>query len=115
MRLPRAPGATVGYTILVTNTGPTAYTGATFTDPLGGVLDDASYNANAAASSGTVSYTAPNLTWTGNLAVGASATVTYSVTVNNPDLGDRIAGQYGQHLRRRAVTVGSARLIRGAR
>ena len=43
------PGSTVGYTIVVTNTGPTAYTGATFTDPLGGVLDDATYNGDATA------------------------------------------------------------------
>ena len=34
-----------------------------------------------------MSYTSPNLTWTGNLAVGATATITYSVTVNNPDTG----------------------------
>jgi uncharacterized repeat protein (TIGR01451 family) len=37
-----------------------------------------------------VSYTSPNLTWTGNLAVGATATITYSVTVNTPDTGSGI-------------------------
>ena len=37
-----------------------------------------------------MSYTSPNLTWTGNLAVGATATITYSVTVNNPDTGSRL-------------------------
>ena len=52
----------------MTNSGQTAYTGATFTDPLTGVLANAVYNANAAATAGTVSYTSPNLTWTGNLA-----------------------------------------------
>src|SRR5262249_38741436 len=67
----------------------TAYTGATFTDPLSSVLGDATYNTDATATSGTVSYSAPNLTWTGNLAVGATATVTYSVTVKNPDTGDK--------------------------
>jgi large repetitive protein len=85
-----APGSVVHYTVTVTNSGQTPYTGATFTDPLGGLLDDASYNGDAAATSGTVSYASPNLTWTGNLAVGASATVTFSVTVNNPDTGDKI-------------------------
>ena len=80
----------VGYTITVTNSGQTPYTGATFTDPLTGVLDDAVYNADAAATAGTVSYASPNLTWTGNLAVGATATITYSVTVNNPDTGGKI-------------------------
>ncbi len=77
------PGGTVGYTITVTNTGQSAYTGATFTDPLTGVLDDAGYNGDATATAGSVSYASPNLTWTGNLAVGATATITFSVTVNN--------------------------------
>ena len=91
------PGATVGYTIVVTNTGPTAYTGATFTDQLGGVLSDASYNGDATAvafgggSGGVVSFASPNLTWTDNLlAVHAVVTITYSVTVHNPDMGDKL-------------------------
>ena len=85
----------MGYTITVTNSGQTPYTGATFTDPLTGVLANAVYNANAAATAGTVSYASPILTWTGNLAVGATATITYSVTVNNPDTGERHPGQHG--------------------
>jgi hypothetical protein len=28
--------------------------------------------------------------WTGNLAIGASATITYSVTVNDPETGNKI-------------------------
>ncbi|MGP0025939.1 MAG: beta strand repeat-containing protein, partial [Streptosporangiaceae bacterium] len=84
------PGSTVSYTITVTNAGQSAYTGATFTDPLTGVLDDASYNGDATATVGNVSYTSPNLTWTGNLAVGATATITFSVTVSNPDTGNKI-------------------------
>ena len=48
------PGGTVSYTITVTNTGQVPYTGASFTDPLAGVLDDATYNNNAAATAGTV-------------------------------------------------------------
>ena len=40
------------------------------TDDLTGVLDDATYNGNAAASTGTVSFTSPALTWTGSLAPG---------------------------------------------
>ena len=47
------------YTITVTNTGQTAYTGASFTDPLAGVLDDAAYNDDAAATAGTVSVRQP--------------------------------------------------------
>ena len=35
-------------------------------------------------------YASPDLTWTGNLAPGDTATITYSVTVNNPDTGNHI-------------------------
>ena len=72
----------------MTNSGQTPYTGATVTDDLSGVVDDAAYNGDAAATAGAVSYAAPVLTWTGDLAVGASATITYTVTVHNPDTGD---------------------------
>ena len=85
-----APGATVSYTITVTNSGTVAYTGAALTDSLSGVLHDASYNRDASATAGSVTYSSPNLTWTGNLAVGAVATITFSVTVNNPDTGDKL-------------------------
>jgi uncharacterized repeat protein (TIGR01451 family) len=83
------PGSTVGYTITVTDTGPTPYTAATVTDALDGVLNDAAYNGNATATTGTVSFASPDLTWTGDLAPGQTATITYTVTVNNPDLGDK--------------------------
>ena len=46
--------------------------------------------ASASATAGSVTYSSPNLTWTGNLAPGATATITFSVTVNNPDTGDHI-------------------------
>ena len=89
------PGGTVTYTLTVTDTGQTPYTGATFTDPLTGVLDDAAYNGDATATAtgigtGTVTYTAPDLTWTGNLSPGDTATITFSVTVNNPDTGNHL-------------------------
>ncbi len=87
------PGSVVQYTVTVTNTGQTAYTGAAFSDSLSGLLDDVSYNGNAAATAGTAGFTSPNLTWTGNLAVGAVATITFSVTVNNPDTGDKVLAQ----------------------
>ncbi|MEK2492765.1 hypothetical protein WN990_24750 [Kitasatospora purpeofusca] len=82
------PGEKVTYTVTVTNDGTADYPGATFTDDLGKVIDDAAYGNDQAASSGSASYTAPVLSWTGDLAVGASATVTYTVTVNNPISGD---------------------------
>ncbi len=83
------PGGVVRYTVVVTNSGQTPYVGASLTDNLSGVLDDATYNADASATAGSLSYAGPNLTWTGNLAVGASATITFSVTVADPDPGNR--------------------------
>ena len=88
------PGSTVGYTITVDDTGQTPYTGITVTDPLGGVLPDATYNNDAIASSGSVSYTSPTLTWTGDLTPGTTVTITYSITVNNPDTGDKTPHQH---------------------
>ena len=84
------PGGTVGYTITVANTGQTPYTGAAFTADLAGLLTDASFNADVSATAGTVLFSSPKLSWTGDLAVGATATITYSVTVLNPDPGDKV-------------------------
>ncbi|ONI92346.1 hypothetical protein ALI144C_00020, partial [Actinosynnema sp. ALI-1.44] len=64
--------------------------GATFTDDLTKVLDDADYQNDGAADLGAVSYVEPKLTWTGDLAVGQTATVTYSVKVKNPNTGDNL-------------------------
>ena len=83
-------GGVVHYTVTVTNAAATPYAGATFTDDLTGVLDDASYNADATASTGTVLFTSPALTWTGTVPATGTATITFSVTVNNPDTGNKI-------------------------
>ena len=83
------PGATVTYTITVTDTGQTPYTGATVTDDLTDVLDEGGYGGGS-ATAGAVSYAAPVLTWTGNFAAGASATITYTVAVNNPATGGKL-------------------------
>jgi uncharacterized repeat protein (TIGR01451 family) len=85
-----SPGDKVTYTITVTNTGTAAWTAsspAAFTDSLANVLTDAVYNNDATASAGTASYSSPTLSWSGPLAPGASATITYSVSVNSPATG----------------------------
>ena len=68
------------------------YTAAVVTSSLAGVLDDASYNGDAVASVGapSPSFSSPTLTWTGDLAIGATVTITYSVTVRDPDPGDKV-------------------------
>ncbi|MGW4646810.1 DUF7507 domain-containing protein [Kitasatospora sp. NPDC004289] len=83
-----APGDTVTYTVTATNTGKVPIDPATFTDDLTGVLDDARYNDDATATPGTVTRDGAALRWTGPLAVGATATLRYSVTVDSPDEGD---------------------------
>ncbi|WP_221585399.1 CshA/CshB family fibrillar adhesin-related protein [Microbacterium sp. G2-8] len=88
---PVVPGDSVDYTITVENTGEVDYTSdepAAFTDDLSDVLDDAIYNDDADADIGTTSYAAPELSWSGPLAVGETATITYSATVNDPLSGD---------------------------
>jgi hypothetical protein len=77
----------------VTNTGQTPYTGATVSDPLTGVLGEAVYNGNAAVTAGpgavTYASSSSTLTWTGDLATGATgATITYSITLDNPATSD---------------------------
>lgn len=81
-------GNKVTYTVTVTQTGPGALTGANITDDMTAVLDDATYNNDATASAGTVNVTSPALTWTGDLAVGAVVTITYSVTIGPAGAGD---------------------------
>ncbi|MCD0449967.1 DUF11 domain-containing protein [Actinocorallia sp. API 0066] len=85
-----APGQTVTYTVTITNSGTTATpdAGATFRDDLTEVLRHAAYNNDATASSGTLTYDEPVLSWSGPLGPGESATVRYSVTVD-PDAPDR--------------------------
>ncbi|WP_431221506.1 beta strand repeat-containing protein [Leifsonia xyli] len=84
------PGDRVTYTITVRNTSTLGqpYDNLQFSDDLTDVLRDAVYNSDATASTGTVSFASPNLTWSGPLAAGATATITYSVTVRTPDTGD---------------------------
>jgi len=84
------PGQVIGYTVTVTNTGQTPYTGAAVADSFAQMTGDAAYNGDATATAGTLSYAAPVLTWTGSLAPGAAAVITYTVTVDNPDTGDKL-------------------------
>lgn len=78
------PGDQVTYTVTATNDGTGDYTAldpASLVDDLSDVLDDARFDGTATASTGTTSYAAPRLTWTGALAAGGTVTVQYTVTV----------------------------------
>ncbi|GAA2104991.1 hypothetical protein GCM10009759_41720 [Kitasatospora saccharophila] len=75
------PGGTVGYRVTVTNTGRVPANGVTLDDDLSGVLADAAYRGDATADLGTATVTGTTLHWAGDLPVGATATLTYSVTV----------------------------------
>ena len=82
------PGGAVGYTITATNSGQATLTGSA--SPRDPGPDDATYNGDADRHRGTRRPGSDGEpTWTGDLAVGATVTITYSVTVNNPDTGDK--------------------------
>ncbi len=84
-------GDTVTYTIRATNVGDADYTNADpaiVADDLTNVIDDATYNEDATASTGSrPTYDEPRLRWSGPLKVDDSVTITYSVTLTGE--GDR--------------------------
>src|SRR6185436_5956488 len=75
-----AAGSTVTFTVTIANTGQLPYTGLTVTESLADILDDAGYNGDITATAGVAGVAGSTLTWTGDLAAGALATVRYSVT-----------------------------------
>ncbi|MFC7646641.1 isopeptide-forming domain-containing fimbrial protein [Streptosporangium lutulentum] len=77
------PGDVIVHTITAQNVGAAAYLGATLTDELSQTLDDATYNNDASATTGAVSYDESRLNWTGDIAAGETVTVTYSSTVKD--------------------------------
>ncbi|MFG2501699.1 hypothetical protein ACGFSB_26245 [Streptomyces sp. NPDC048441] len=82
------PGGTLTYTVKAKNISKLPYPNAKFSDDLTDNLDDATYNHDAKASTGDVSYTKPKISYTGDIPAGRTATVTYSVKLNDPVSGD---------------------------
>ncbi|MFT4136924.1 hypothetical protein [Microbacterium sp.] len=83
-------GDVVEYTVTATNVGAGDYTDANpavVFDDLSGVLDDATYNDDAAAEisdgsdAAAPAFASPLLSWSGALASGESVEITYSATV----------------------------------
>lgn len=77
-------GGRVHYRIHVANTGGTTLTRATVRDKLSGVLDSGSLKGRIEATSGKVTRAAQSFTWTGRLAPGKSADITYTVIARKP-------------------------------
>ena len=79
------PGQTITYTVVARNTGNTDLTNVAVKDDLSGVLAHAAFvGGSASASVGAApTVSVSTLTWTGDLAVGESVTLTYRVTVNS--------------------------------
>ncbi len=83
---PAQVGDTITYTVTVSATGETSYSAAApavFYDDLSDVLDNADLGSVTSVSTGTAGFDAGSSTlmWSGVLAPGESATVTYTVTV----------------------------------
>ncbi|MCR2053005.1 PT domain-containing protein [Actinomyces bowdenii] len=76
-----AAGDTITYTVTVRHRGELAVRGARLSDDLSGVLDDATYNGDVQASTGTATIENERLSWSGDLAKDQEVTITYSVSV----------------------------------
>src|SRR5262249_31248340 len=85
------PGATVTYTILMSNAGPSTVTGATLTDVLPAALLNVAWTATASAGS-SVSAAAGtgNVGLSATLAANGSATVTVTGTVDPSAVGSLV-------------------------
>ncbi|MCP2340752.1 DUF11 domain-containing protein [Actinomadura rupiterrae] len=75
-------GDTVRYTITAQNVGGTTML-AHFTDDMSKVLKHGDYNHDAHATKGRVAYREPYLVWTGRLAPGDTAKITFTVTARS--------------------------------
>lgn len=84
------PGGTITYRVVVTNRGTVTEPDAEFRDDLSDVLDNARYEDDAHATSGTVSYHRPILEWHGELKPGEHTTITYKARIDDPIRGNGV-------------------------
>ncbi len=75
------PGERVKYTVTITNPSAAALDDVTVSDSLADVLNNATWNDDAEASSGSVELDGETMRWTGSVPGNGVVTVTYSVTV----------------------------------
>jgi uncharacterized repeat protein (TIGR01451 family) len=78
------PGDKLSYTITIQNNGKGAASGVTATDDISNILAHSTYNGDLAASAGTAGYDAgtKTISWSGNIAAGATVTLTFSATLD---------------------------------
>ncbi|MFK4788716.1 isopeptide-forming domain-containing fimbrial protein, partial [Microbacterium sp. ZW T5_56] len=78
------PGQEITYSVVASNTGNTVLTGVTVTDDLSDVLDNATFVAGSESSTVGAApvLSGTTLTWNGDLPVGGTVTLSYTVTVN---------------------------------
>ena len=84
------PGSRITYTIVATNVGDVDFTvgdPAELVDDMSELLDDADYLDDATADGGSLVWASPDLTWTGPLAAGETARITYTVQVGDAGSG----------------------------
>ncbi|WP_370149366.1 LPXTG cell wall anchor domain-containing protein [Streptacidiphilus sp. EB129] len=77
------PGNRINYTITAHNTGTVDFTGvrqAGLEDDMSLIVKDSVYDADATASSGTITVNKPFVQWRGDLPAGASVTIHLSIT-----------------------------------
>ena len=94
-------GGTVRYTVTVTNTGGVDFTAlypASFVDSFAGIVDDGDLVPGSIVVtpplSGTATYIAPSLSWSGAIPIGGVVTVEYDVLVDAPVTGnDRLVNR----------------------
>jgi len=94
------PNQVITYTLKATNTGDVVYPGAQLIDDLSNVLNNASIVPGSyTTTSGALPILDSStniLTWTGDLAVGQTVTVTYQVKVNaHPTIGAELHNKVG--------------------
>ncbi len=98
------PGSVVGYTVTVTDSGQTPYTGAVVTDSCRGSGDDAVYDGDAAATAGAVSLCRPGADLDGEPGAGGVGDDHLLGDGQQPRYRRQAPGQHG-HLVGRGVVL----------
>ena len=78
------PGGVIRFTATFTNTGQVPYTGITIVPSASDLLAYATRDGDRTATSGTLTVTGASVSWSGDIPVGGTVTITGTFTVHNP-------------------------------